>query len=122
MADEVKAEKKPQVAAQIELPEFEVMESPHFKAYSATGVFGGLNPNGGRIIFYLDRIKPTADPSNPGGMKLQKVEHELQVEVHVSPAQFKSIAEWMMGHVSQFEKQFGNLKKIEDKAPENMYS
>lgn len=98
-------------------PRFEDAKSPDFKYVFATGVFGGLDPNGGRIIFFLDRIEPeTTNEPMPGTSKVKKVVRELQVEVHMSPTQFKSIANWMMEHIARFEEAFGSIP-LEPKKP-----
>jgi len=72
-----------------------------YRVVAATGVFGGLNTGEGQIIFYTDRLEPTSD--NAGKMSLGSINRELQVEIHLSPAGFKSVAEWMMRHVTDFE-------------------
>jgi hypothetical protein len=91
-------------------PKFEDVKSPNYMYVYATGVFGGLDPNGGRMIFFLDRIEPeTVNEPTPGAQKVKKVVRELQVEVHVSPTQFKSIALWMNRHVKQYEELFGPI-------------
>jgi len=91
-------------------PKFEDTKSPDYKYIYATGVFGGLDPNDGRMIFYLDRVEPeTVNEPVPGALKLKKIVRELQVEVHMTPTQFKSIAQWMMRHVENYEKIFGEI-------------
>lgn len=91
-------------------PAFEDTKSPDYRYVYATGVFGGLDPNDGRLIFYLDRIEPeTVNEPHPGSSKLKKVVRELQVEIHVTPSQFKSIAIWMNRHIKNFEDMFGEI-------------
>jgi hypothetical protein len=72
-----------------------------YRVVAATGVFGGLNPIEGHIIFYTDRFEPTSD--NSGKMSLGSINRELQVEIHLSPVAFKSISEWMTKQVKDFE-------------------
>ena len=93
------------------IPKIDVTESSDFKAVYASGVFGGLDPNDGRMIFFLDRIKPKVKKLTKAVMELDKVERELQVEVHMSPAQFISVAKWMSGHADKFQKAFKSKKK-----------
>jgi len=90
-------------------PEFEDTKNPEYKYVYATGVFGGLDPNGGRMIFYLDRFEPETIKDPIGGQRLKKIIRELQVEVHVSPSQFKSIANWMNEHIKHFEQTYGEI-------------
>lgn len=92
-----------------DIPKFEVTEAPNFRGVYASGVFGGLDPNEGRMIFYVDRFKPKPREDAPGQMDLDKIVHELQVEVHVSPSQFKAIAEWMMSRIQDLERITGKL-------------
>lgn len=104
-------------------PDFEDTKSPDYRYVYCTGVFGGLDPNDGRIIFFLDRLEPeTVKEPFPGSSKVKKVIRELQVEVHVSPSQFKSIAIWMGNHVKRFEQMFGEipLEPKEKRPPQDL--
>jgi hypothetical protein len=98
-------------------PEIEVSESPDFRPVYASGVFGGLDPNDGRIIFFLDRIKPKMKKNPKGAMELEKVNRELQVEVHMTPPQFISVAKWMMEHAKRFGDKFKKGKSKEPTEP-----
>jgi hypothetical protein len=84
-------------------PEIKVTKHPECRIVSASGVFGGLNPVEGQLIFYTDRLEPKSDAF--GNMSLGFVNRELQVEVHFSPASFKSIADFMTSRVKMFEEQ-----------------
>jgi hypothetical protein len=91
-------------------PKFEDTKSPNFMYVYATGVFGGLDPNDGRMIFYLDRLEPeTLNQPTPGAQVVKKILRESQVEVHMSPTQFKSIALWMNSHIQRYEELFGQI-------------
>lgn len=92
-------------------PRIEITESPDFKAVYVSGVFGGLDPNDGRIIFFLDRIKPKMKKGRKGVMVLDKVNRELQVEVRMSPNQFMSVTKWMHEHARKFGKKAKSTKK-----------
>lgn len=99
-------------------PEFEDTKSPDYKYVYATGVFGGLDPDDGKLIFFLDRIEPeTVREPHPGAQKVKKIVRELQVEVHVSPAQFKRIWLWMGEHIKRFEETFGEIPLEPKKKP-----
>ena len=69
----------------------------------ANGMFGDLNIAEGQIIFYLDRMEPKSDTI--GNISLGSVNRELQAEVHLSPAVFKAMADWMTKQVVDFEAQ-----------------
>jgi hypothetical protein len=88
---------------------FEDLKSPDYKYIYASGVFGGLTPNDARMIFYLDRLEPETLQDPPGRSKVGKIIRELQVEVHVSPTQFKTMAQWMMRHIQRYESTFGEI-------------
>lgn len=102
-------------------PTFEDTKSPEYRYVYATGVFGGVDPNGATMIFYLDRLEPeTVSTPQPGTEKLKKIFRELQVEIHMSPTAFKSVAAWMNQHVQQYENIFGGIPiapKKEEKRP-----
>ena len=83
-------------------PRFEITESPGFRPIYASGVFGGLDTNDGRMIFFLDRIRPKMGGKPSGGMELEKINREMQVEVHMTPPQFMSVAKWMSEHSERF--------------------
>ena len=98
-------------------PPFEITKSPEYGSIYATGVFGGLGPHDARIIFYLDRLEPEIVPGgSPGEMRIEKINRELQVEIHVSPSQFKSVSAWMTRLVERFEEQFGEITEEEEEA------
>lgn len=90
-----------------------ITKSPDYKVLYATGVFGGVDPSEGRLIFYLDRQIPKMREGVPDEMTTGRTERELQVEIHVSAAEFKSIAQWMIGHVNRLEEIIGGPLVIE---------
>ncbi|MBN2330676.1 MAG: hypothetical protein JXC85_02575 [Candidatus Aenigmarchaeota archaeon] len=92
----------------------EISQSQDYRAVYASGVFGGLDPHDGRIIFFLDRIMPKIKSEPKGAMELEKINRELQVEVHMSPSQFASVAKWMTEHVRLFEKRMKSGKKAKE--------
>ncbi len=46
----------------------------------------------------------------PGQMRITKINRELQVELHMSPVEFKVLAQWMARHVQQFEENFHEIQ------------
>ncbi len=95
-----------------EVPEFENKESEDYKIVYATGAFGGLHPSDGRIILHVDRIIPEAVRGKPGIQRTEKIIRERQVEIHLSPATWKTIARWMQNNVVRFEKRFGTIPQL----------
>lgn len=90
-----------------------IVKSPDYKAIYTTGVFGSLTPLEGRIIFYLDRLIPRIKDEPPGDMETGEIERELLVEVHMSPAEWISISNWMQDHIKRLKEQ-GVLVKEEE--------
>jgi hypothetical protein len=93
-----------------------------FRIISATGVFGGVNPVEGQMIFYADRLEPKSD--RLGKLSLDYINRESQVEVHVPLAVFKSIAEWMMNHIKEYEqREKQQIKSVElDREQKQVYT
>ena len=86
-----------------------------------------MNPGDTQIVFYLDRLEPETSNNPPGSMKLKKIKRELQVEVHMTPLQFKALSEWMKKRVDDYEKKLGSItlkpqKKGETKDSGSMYT
>jgi len=84
-------------------PEFKMTRHPEYRVIAATGVIGVLSPAGGTIVFYIDRIEPKSDTM--GKISLQSINRELQMELIMSPATFKAVADWMTLKVKEFEEQ-----------------
>ena len=96
-------------------PSFKVTESEHFRYVLSTGVFGGMAPIDCKILFFLDRLIPEMVPGGaPGEMRTKEINRELQVEVHMTPNRFKSLAEWMNANIARYEEQFGEIQKTID--------
>jgi hypothetical protein len=104
-------------------PDYEVTKAEGYKLVYSTGMFGGLDPNDARLIFYCDRVEPEMDSKRPGGMRTRLVHRELQVEVHMSPLQFKTIARFMTDRVNRLEQRFGELvvPEEEEKTPSHIF-
>lgn len=95
-------------------PKVVVTEGKDYRVVYASGVFGGIDPNDARMIFFLDRIKPSIKAGEKGRMELHRVERELQAEVHMSPHQFLAVAKWMSEHADNFGKRV--KAKVKDDA------
>jgi hypothetical protein len=93
----------------VRTPNFVVKKPEGLPIIYATGVFGGLAPNDGRMLFIADRLE--LEPSEtPGNQKLKEVNQEVQAEIHMSPLTFKSVALWMNKQVEIYENVFGEVK------------
>jgi hypothetical protein len=103
--------KKQQPKKQASTLPFRVSTSENYRYVTTSGVFGGMSPNDCHIIFYLDRYVPDTVPGGaPDEMRIREVNRELQVEIHMSPAQFMSMSQWMTSHVNDFQEQFGEIQ------------
>jgi len=102
------------------IPPIEILKDQDYKVIHVNGVFGGLDPIEGRMIFYVDILEPEIDldRSIHGAMKVKKIIRKLLVDVRMSPVQFKSIAEWMQSHVKQFEKMQSALNEEKEEKKE----
>lgn len=93
----------------VKTPEFISTKREGMSLIYATGVFGGLAPNDARMLLFADRLE--LEPADvPGTQKVKRINQEIQVEIHMSPATFKSVALWMMNHLERYEKTFGKIQ------------
>jgi hypothetical protein len=97
-------------------PRMEITKHPDFKVVHVNGVFGGLNPNQGNIIFYTDIIEPRCKTGGKfGELEPEKINRELQIDVRMSIHDFIGIAEWMNRHIKLLEEK-GVIKKADIKS------
>lgn len=90
---------------------FELTSHPDFRVVHINAFFGGLNPIEGRITFYTDIIQPKMINSEViGGMEVEKIMRERQIELRLSPMDFINLANWMNNHIKRLEEQ-GLIKK-----------
>ena len=52
---------------------FELVKDDNYRTIYVNGVFGGLDPVEGRMIFYIDEIEPEMDENTPGKMKVKRI-------------------------------------------------
>ena len=90
---------------------YRVSTSENYRCVTASGMYGDVSPNDCHIIFYLDRYVPDVVPGGePGEMRIREVNRELQVEIHMSPAQLMSMSQWMTNQMIDFEGQYGEIQ------------
>jgi hypothetical protein len=90
-------------------PPFEDTQSAHFRYVFASGTFTGLSPNNGGIVFYLDRLVPGTTAQPLGGIEVKKIARERQVEVYLSPTQYKQLCITMQRAIANYEQTFGEI-------------
>jgi len=96
----------------LDIPKFEDVKNPDYKAIYTTGVFGGLSPDDARIVFFIDRIQAETinePPERVGEQRVSKITREALIEVHMAPTQFKRIALWMQKNIQTYEEVFGAI-------------
>ena len=90
---------------------YRVSTSEDYRYVAASGMYSEVSPNDCHMIFYLDRCVPDVVPGGePGEMRAREVNRELQVEVHMSPAQLMSMSQWMTSQINEFQDQFGEIQ------------
>jgi hypothetical protein len=97
--------KKPKKTSKIE-----IAKHPEFRVITANQFFGGLFPNEGQIQFYTDIIEAQMKADESERMEAKKISRELQVEIRLSPMDFKRLANWMNSHIKRVETE-DNLKE-----------
>jgi hypothetical protein len=90
---------------------YRVSTNENYRYVTASGMFGDINTNDCHIIFYLDRYVPDVVPGGePGEMRIREVNRELQVEIHMSPAQLMLMSQWMTDQMNDYQEQFGEIE------------
>jgi hypothetical protein len=85
----------------------EIIRSPEFKQVYAIGAIGGHSPYDFRIAFYNDSPKALRE----GDKSLTVMERKIETEIILSPLAAKELATWLSGHLQDYEKIFGEIKK-----------
>lgn len=85
----------------------EIVRSPDFKQIYAIGAIGGHSPYDFRIAFYNDSPKALVDK----GKQVTVMERKIESEIILSPLAAKELANWLSGHIKDYEKIFGEIKK-----------
>jgi outer membrane lipoprotein-sorting protein len=91
----------------------EIVRSPDFKQVYAIGAIGGHSPYDFRIAFYNDSPKSMVE----GGKQVTVMERKMETEIILSPLAAKELAQWLNGHIKDYEKIFGEIKKPGGSAP-----
>lgn len=79
----------------------EIVQPDNVPVLSIDGVFGGLDPSKGRLLFYSDR--PHVTVNDDGVMVPVSLVRTFLADVRMSPETFLGIARWMGTHADQFE-------------------
>lgn len=82
----------------------EFNKSKDFRQVYALGATGGHTPYDFRIAFYNDSPKSFGE-----GHELKVIERSVETEIILSPSAAKELANWLLSHVSDYEKMFGQI-------------
>jgi hypothetical protein len=85
----------------------EITRSTEFRQIYAIGAIGGHSPYDFRIAFYNDSPKALMD----GGKQMTVMERKIEAEIILSPLAAKELANWLNGHIKDYERLFGEIKK-----------
>ncbi len=83
----------------------EISRSPDFRQVYAIGAIGGHSPYDFRIAFYND------SPKVEGDKNVTVMERKIETEIILSPLAAKELSSWLAGHLQDYEKLFGEIKK-----------
>jgi hypothetical protein len=89
----------------------QVEKHPDFRTIIVSGVFGGRRPGFFEAITYTDELvadealtTPVMDSTKARGKRI------IQCRLYFDPFAAKSVAQWLSGHVADYEKEFGPIK------------
>ncbi|MDM7939869.1 MAG: DUF3467 domain-containing protein [Methanothrix sp.] len=88
----------------------EIRRNPDFKQIYAIGAIGGHSPYDFRIAFYNDSPKALVE----GGKSVTVMERTIETELILSPLAAKELYNWLGGHIKDYEKLFGEIKRPGD--------
>ncbi len=85
----------------------EIIRSPEFRQIYAIGAIGGHSPYDFRIAFYNDSPRALVE----GGKNITVMERKIEAEIILSPLAAKELANWLSGHIKDYEKAFWRDKE-----------
>jgi outer membrane lipoprotein-sorting protein len=85
----------------------EILKSPDFSQVYAIGAIGGHSPYDFRIAFYNDSPKTLVED----GKSMTVMERRIDTEIILSPLAAKELANWLVEHIKDYEKVFGEIKR-----------
>jgi outer membrane lipoprotein-sorting protein len=85
----------------------EISKSSDFSQVYAIGAIGGHSPYDFRIAFYNDSPKTQVED----GKSMTVMERKIDTEIILSPLAAKELANWLVEHIKDYEKVFGEIKR-----------
>ncbi len=85
----------------------ETIKSSDFRQVYAIGAIGGHSPYDFRIAYYNDSPKTLVED----GKSMTVMERKIDTEIILSPLAAKELANWLVEHIKDYEKVFGEIKR-----------
>ncbi|MEI8002833.1 MAG: DUF3467 domain-containing protein [Methanothrix sp.] len=91
----------------------EILKSSDFKQVYAIGAIGGHSPYDFRIAFYNDSPRTLVED----GKNVTAMERKIDTEIILSPLAAKELANWLVEHIKDYERVFGEIKRPGSESP-----
>ncbi len=88
---------------------FEGSKDRDYQVFHIDGVYGGLDPEKGSLVFFVDI--PKVQVNNDGSMDSDTIERQFLFEVRMTPAIFIGMAKWMKENADYYIKWIEEQKK-----------
>jgi len=98
------------------IPEIEIKENPNFRTINVGGVFGGPLDTRFELTIFSQHYE--ASEGFASGQQTNdplKLSRTLECRLIIDPFNLKAIAQWLMGQVEVFEKQYGHILTVEER-------
>ena len=91
-------------------PTIETEYSEDYRTIIVSGIYGGHRPTYFELVVYHDEmLTHEALETLPPDSKRIKILRTIETRLYIDPMQAKSTLKWLNQHVSDYEKQFGNI-------------
>ena len=91
-------------------PKIETKYSDDYRTIIVSGIYGGHRPSFFELVVYHDEmLTHKALETIPSDSKLNTIMRTIETSLYIDPIQAKSILKWLNQHVSDYEKQFGEI-------------
>ena len=92
------------------IPKIETKYSDDYRTIIVSGIYGGHGPTHFDCVVYHDEtLTHKALETIPTDSKLNTIMRTIEARLYISPIQAKATLKWLNKHVSDYEKQFGEI-------------
>jgi len=96
----------------------EVIRDQNYRTIIVSGLFGGHRPGFFEAVLYTDEmVADEALKTGAGEPTKVYIRRTLQCRLLLDPVQAKSIAKWLTGYISEYEKTFGKIITLGESKP-----